>query len=163
MHFLFDWGDTLMADIAGNAGPMCHWPAVKAMPNARATLDWLSRRAGCHIATNAKDSESSEIRRALARAGLDSAITHIFCFKTVGHEKPSREFFEFITRELQVDMRDLVMVGDDLNKDIAGALESGLQAIWYNPDGNSGPAEIVQIQDLGELITVAEHLLAADG
>ena len=156
MHFLFDWGDTLMANIPGNSGPMCNWPTIQAMPNAKETLYRLSKFAKCHIATNAKDSESNQIWLALARADLESFITKIFCYKTVGYAKPSPEFFEHISRELQVNMRDLVMIGDNLEKDVMGAVRCGLQAIWYNPGENIGPSDIVQIKDLIELTEITE-------
>lgn len=162
MNFLFDWGDTLMADMPGNDGPMCDWPVVQGMPNAKETLFRLSRLAKCHVATNAKDSDSNQIWKALSRAGLESSITKIFCFKTVGHAKPSAEFFEYIAQDLQVDSRELVMVGDNLEKDIIGAIRFGLQAIWYNPNRCAGPPEIVQIQDLSELTEIAEQNTGAD-
>jgi FMN phosphatase YigB (HAD superfamily) len=157
MHFLFDWGDTLMADIPGNTGPICNWPSIQLMPNAKETLCRLSQHSKCHIATNAKDSESNQIWLALARTGLVSFITDIFCFETVGHAKPSPDFFANISRKLQVKLRDLVLLGDDLEKDIIGAVNCGLQAIWYNPDGCIGPSDIVQIKDLIELTEIAEQ------
>lgn len=157
MHFLFDWGDTLMVDIPGSSGPMCTWPSIQVMPHAKETLCGLSEFANCHVATNAKDSDANQIWQALARADLESFIAKVFCYKTVGHTKPSPEFFGFISRALQVDMRELVMVGDDLEKDIIGAISCGLQAIWYNPRGSVGPCEILQIKDLIELIKIAEE------
>jgi FMN phosphatase YigB (HAD superfamily) len=162
MHFLFDWGDTLMADLEGHTGPMCDWAVVQAMPHAKETLVQLSKSVQCHLATNAKDSEAAQIRQALARVGLDSLITNIFCFRTVGHAKPSPEFFAYICQHLQVEPSELIMVGDDLRKDVMGALHNGLQAIWYNPKSFFYPADIHQINDLAELLPVAEQGGALD-
>jgi FMN phosphatase YigB (HAD superfamily) len=163
MHYLFDWGDTLMADIPGNTGPMCNWPSIQVMPNAKETLRHLSQRVKCHIATNAEDSESSQIRLALARGGLEPFITDVFCYKTVGQAKPSPEFFAHVSRKLQVNLRDLVMVGDDLEKDIIGAMNCGLQAIWYNPNGCIGPSAIFQIGNLIELTEIVEQNIMCKG
>ena len=117
-HFLFDWGDTLMADLAGQTGPMCRWPSVMAMPNAVEALERLSSLAHCHLATNARDSEPGQIRDALRRVGLDGFISRIFCFRSVGHAKPSPEFFAFISQELQCENEKIVMIGDDLEQDV---------------------------------------------
>lgn len=163
MHYLFDWGDTLMADIPGNTGPMCNWPSIQLMPNAKEALCHLSLHSKCHIATNAKDSASHQIWRAFGRAGLASFITDVFCYETVGHAKPSSEFFATVSQKLQVNPRDLVMVGDDLEKDIIGAINCGLQAIWYNPNGCIGPSDIIQIKDLIELTEIAEQDLPCKG
>ena len=55
-HFLFDWGDTLMVDYPDEEGPMFKWPKVAVVEGAFELLYILSRRAECHVATNAEDS-----------------------------------------------------------------------------------------------------------
>jgi putative hydrolase of the HAD superfamily len=154
MEFLFDWGDTLMADLPGNTGPMCDWPTVEAMPNVREALAELCRFSRCHLATNARDSESDQIRRALERVGLGASITNVYCFRSVGHAKPSPEFFDHICRHLQTEAHELTLVGDDLEKDVMGALRSGLRAVWYNPGGRPCPPGIVEIRDFVDLPAV---------
>jgi HAD superfamily hydrolase (TIGR01458 family) len=53
--------------------------------------------------------------------------------------KPARAFFALPLAELGVDPRDAVMVGDDIESDIGGALTAGLRAVLvrtgkYRPD-----------------------------
>lgn len=155
-HYLFDWGNTLMGDLPGQAGPMWEWPGIEAMPNALEALRRLSRRTPCHLATNARDSEPEQIREALRRVGLDGYISKIFCFRAVGHPKPSAQFFDHICRELNCAAADLVMVGDDLERDVMGAKEYGLGAVWYNPRSEPGPEGVKQIRDLMQLAEAKE-------
>ena len=161
-HYLFDWGDTLMVDLPGQQGPMCDWPEVRVTRSAVATLSQLSKQAKCHLATNARDSDEVRIRRALARGGLDQLIDRVFCYRSIGHPKPSIEYFDSVARELSADAGDMTMIGDDLQKDIVGARQCGLNAIWYNPGGASVPDGIVAITDLSELLGLAQQEGASD-
>jgi FMN phosphatase YigB (HAD superfamily) len=158
-HFLFDWGNTLMADIPGQKGPMCNWPEVQPVKNAANTLSRLSAAANCHLATNAKDSNSMEIRQALGRVGLLQWIDRIFCFREIGHAKPSEAYFGFIAKELAADMSSMTMIGEDLENDVVGAIRCGLNAVWYNPNGLEAPSGIVSITDLNELPKLAQRQL----
>ena len=156
-HYLFDRGDTLMADLASQPGPMCDWLKVQATSNAAVTLSRLSKIAKFHLATNAKDSNEAQISQVLARAGLDQWIDNIFCFRSIGAAKPSMQYFDFIAGRLSVDKCDLTMVGDDLLKDVIGAMQCGLNAIWYNPKGAAVPSDIIAISELCELPNLAQQ------
>lgn len=151
-HYLFDWGDTLMRDDPQATGPMATWPRVEALPGAAATLRALAAGAGCHIATNARDSSAADIRRALDRVGLGRYITHIFCFREIGAEKPSEKFFATIVERLGCRRDEVVMVGDNLEKDVRGALARGICAIWLNVAGAEVPPGIDAIGSLPELV-----------
>ena len=158
---LFDWGDTLMIDYPEYSGPMRSWPHVQAVAHARETLGALRAAGWCTaLATNAADSEESDIRAALARVGLDGLIDHAYCSRRVGHSKPSAEFFEFIMRDLGVDAPGLVMVGDSLINDVEGANRSGIHAIWLRP--GSAPSRSSELSwaigDLSHLPGVLEEI-----
>jgi HAD superfamily hydrolase (TIGR01509 family) len=154
MHYLFDWGDTLMVDFPGAKGPMCRWERVAAVDGARQTLAALHRKAGCYLATNARDSKAGDIVKALERAGLATYIDRVFCFENVGHRKPSPEFFATILAAINATPDQTVMVGDSLDTDVAGALAAGLHGIWYNPAGLDGYLKGAGvIRSLEELIT----------
>ncbi|MGV1099331.1 HAD family hydrolase [Thiovibrio sp. JS02] len=152
LHYLFDWGNTLMAVLPGYAGPMCDWPEVAAMPEAVPTLQRLSRVVPCHLATNAGDSDEARIRAALARVGLDRYISNIYCLGKTGSPKPEPAFFAFIRNHLRVEPSSLLMVGDSLHDDVLGAQQCGLRAIWYNPGKAPVPEGVMAIDTLGRLV-----------
>jgi putative hydrolase of the HAD superfamily len=136
---------------------MCDWPVVQLMPNALEALKKLSKSIPCHLATNARDSQPDQIRTALHRVGLDTCISRIYCFNSVGHPKPSPSFFEFIQQDLKCKPAELVMVGDDLEGDVIGAIKCGLQALWYNPKAAVAPPRVHHITDLIQLTTVQQN------
>jgi HAD superfamily hydrolase (TIGR01509 family) len=130
---LFDWGDTLMRVFPEFDGPMTAWPQVEAMPYAGQVLAELSLRSMLALATNAADSEESEIRAALDRVGLDKLLDKVYCYRKIGHKKPSKEFFGYIMSDLGIEPSQAIMVGDDFEADVVGANNCGIRAIWYNP------------------------------
>jgi putative hydrolase of the HAD superfamily len=155
-HYLFDWGDTLMVDLPNQVGPMCNWPEIKVVEGAKECLTELSKIAKCHVATNAKNSNAVEIRKAFERAGLSQYIDHIFCSDTIGFSKPEPEYFQFIISNLNVPRSSIVMIGDSLEKDVQGALQIGIDAIWFNPLQLDLASNISSIKQLSELTNYPE-------
>ena len=129
---LFDWGDTLMRVFPEFDGPMVTWPQVETLPHAEAVLSELRARSILAVATNAADSEEAEIRAALERVGLDKLLDKVYCYRKIGHKKPSKEFFEYILANLGLQTSQVIMVGDDFEADVVGANNCGIRAIWYN-------------------------------
>jgi putative hydrolase of the HAD superfamily len=150
---LFDWGDTLMRVYAEYQGPMCEWPKVSAMPHAREVLQQVRPRWSLALVTNAADSDPDQIEQALARADLDGLMDRIYCHKTTGLLKPSREYFEHVLSDLGMPAARGVMVGDDYENDIIAACRVGIRGIWLNNEDDTsrqGPM-IRTIFDLKEL------------
>lgn len=129
---LVDWGDTVMRVFAEQSGPMCRWPRVEAVPGAVEALGRLSKSWQIALATNAADSDEADIRRALARVGLDGLFKKIYCFARVGYKKPSREFFGYVLQDLQLPCSSVVMIGDEFERDVLGANACGIRAVWLN-------------------------------
>lgn len=129
---LFDWGDTVMRDFPRYHGPMRLWPQVEAIPGVRDALDTIGRDRIIALASNAADSSESDIRQALARVGLDQFVNNIYCFSAIGSMKPSAGFFKYILSNLHLKPHNILMVGDDFEKDILGANRSGIFGIWFN-------------------------------
>lgn len=137
---LFDWGDTLMVDFEQYSGPMADWPRVELVPYAHETLEALRLRGWkIALATNAGDSDETQIRSALARVGLDDLVDRVYCSFGVGHNKPTPEYFAFIVNDLGVDAGSLVMIGDNLGADVIGPNRLGIRAVWFSPDGRIAP------------------------
>ncbi len=135
---LFDWGDTLMRVFPLFPGKMKDWPRVEALSGAAEMLEILHPDWILALATNAADSDEADIRLALRRVNLDRWIDRIYCARKVGARKPSPEFFTFILEDLQLPAEQVIMVGDDYEVDMEGALRSGLRGIWLNERNEKG-------------------------
>ena len=121
-----------MRDFSEFQGPMFNWPRVEAMPNVAETLAELHPRSTLALATNAADSEEADIWKALDRANISPFIDYAYCFRKIGETKPSRGFFDYILKDLNLDRSCVIMVGDDFEKDIRGANRCGIRAVWFN-------------------------------
>jgi putative hydrolase of the HAD superfamily len=129
---LFDWGGTLMRELPKYQGPMCLWPRVEAMPGAQEVLAALHPDWQLAVATNAVASDERQIWLALERAGLATYLSRVFCFRSIGHKKPSLAFYRSCLQDLKLPPERVVMVGDDFDADVLGATDAGLFAIWLN-------------------------------
>ena len=69
----------------------------------------------------------------------------------VGYRKPSSHFFAALSRATNCPADRLLMVGDDFESDVAGALAAGLSARFLNRRSDS-PAATDQIASLIELL-----------
>ena len=153
-HILFDWGNTLMVDDSSQEGSMCDWAVVESIPGARETLEFLSRGCPCHVATNANDSNQLQIRKVLDRVSLGKYISRIFVSREIGHAKPAREFYQHILQTLAVPPSSVLMVGDHLENDVVGALNCGLDAIWFSRSPQLAPRGIKTIDTLPDILNI---------
>jgi putative hydrolase of the HAD superfamily len=129
---LFDWGDTLMRDFKEFNGPMKDWPFLEAIPGAAEILAVLRSDWILAIATNAGVSDEADIWAALQRVNLDQLLDKVYCFKKIGHKKPSFEFYQYILDDLKLTPQSILMVGDNYDADVLGANACGIRAIWFN-------------------------------
>jgi FMN hydrolase / 5-amino-6-(5-phospho-D-ribitylamino)uracil phosphatase len=155
---LFDWGDTLMRVFPVFTGPMKDWPRVEAVTGAAEMLSALHTDWTLAIATNAADSTEEDIRLALRRVDLDRWLDRVYCFKKIGFKKPSPEFYGYILKDMGLSAERVVMVGDDHENDVLGAVRCGLRAMWFNErDGKEDNEGMIRtIHQLSELT----HILA---
>ena len=130
---LFDWGDTVMCDDPASTVPMVEWQAVEVIEGIADVLAYL-HASGRHIvlATSAAISDENQIRGALARGGLDSYFSHIYCFKNTDLPK-GEAFYRHILSDLDIPASDALMVGDGFEKDVLAANAVGIFAVWFNP------------------------------
>ncbi|HVN16036.1 MAG TPA: HAD family hydrolase [Anaerolineales bacterium] len=133
---LFDWGDTVMRDHPEITIPMVEWETIEVIEGITDILAYL-HASGRQIilATSAAISDESQIRGALARAGLDSYFARVFCFKNT-HLQKGEEFYWHILNKLNLPASDALMVGDSFEKDILAANAVGVFAVWFNPKSN---------------------------
>ncbi|MGL6258756.1 HAD family hydrolase [Vibrio sp. WXL210] len=152
---LFDWGDTLMHDDPSQRGPMCDWPYIHLVAGARQVLEQVSQYYPVYVATDAKDSTEREIARAFERGQLDEFIDGYFCRSNLGVVKGSSEYFSAIADQLEVDTQQLIMIGDNLEKDIRPAIAAGAQGIWLHPNAQvNTPASIHHVTQLEQILDI---------
>ena len=96
-------------------------------------------------------------RGRLARSVIRDHIADIIISEEIGFVKPAREFFDIaLARIGNPSIREVLMIGDSWTSDIQGAVQSGIDACWYNPNKKPRPTSLEitrEITSLRELVT----------
>jgi putative hydrolase of the HAD superfamily len=132
-------------------------------PEAEATLEDLGRDHELALVTNG----APEVQREkLSRSGLGGHFAAIVVSGEVGAGKPDPRIFQAALDALGVPSADAIMVGDSLERDVAGARLAGVRCVWLDRDGTGAtPGAIApdaRIRTLGELRAAVTRLERAD-
>jgi putative hydrolase of the HAD superfamily len=73
-------------------------------------------------------------RTKISLSGLEELVEAVVISGEVGVGKPDQRIFRVALEALGVDAARAVMVGDNAQRDVAGARASGLRAIWVGHD-----------------------------
>ena len=68
-----------------------------------------------------------------------------------GAKKPNPVIFEFALNAAKAQKNSSIMIGDCIDADVNGALDFGIQAIFFNFNKVKVPENIKQINHLSEL------------
>ncbi len=98
-------------------------------------LEYLYKKYRLFVASNAI--YEVQMNR-LNSTGMIKYFEKLFISEKMGHDKPTKEFFDICFSEMgNLKKEEVVMLGDSLTADIGGAKEYGLKTIWFNIDKNS--------------------------
>ena len=100
------------------------------VPGAVELLTFLKPNFGIHIVTNGFI-EVQWIK--LRKSGLDRFIDQVFISEEVGAKKPEARFFEVTLGKVNCTPVESLVIGDNLNTDIKGARDYGIDHVFYNP------------------------------
>ena len=132
-----------------------HW----FLPGAEEAVDALSKKYRLFLASNGT---ASVQKGRMTSANLYRFFEQVFVSQELGHNKPSREYFEAAFARIPgFDKSRCLMVGDSLTSDILGGIHAGIKTCWVNPNHLPHPADIVpdyQIEYLHQLDALLEGL-----
>lgn len=84
----------------------------------------------------------TQIKR-LKQSGLYEFFEDIFDSQSIGHQKPSKEFFTYVISHIKdFNRKEALIIGDSLNSDIKGGILSGIDTCWINKKLQKCSAEI---------------------
>jgi putative hydrolase of the HAD superfamily len=118
-------------------------------PNAHETLEYLQSKYTLHLISNGfKESQDIKING----TGIGKYFTHVIISEIAGVNKPDPGIFQFAIDAAGTTKHESLMIGDSLEADVLGALNFGMDAIFFNPLNTPKPDEVkIQISDLKEL------------
>lgn len=116
--------------------------------NALDILDYLRPQYKMHIITNGF--EEVQIRK-LRNSNLSPFFDQVITSEKVGVKKPNPVIFEYALEITGADAHESVMIGDNFEADIIGAMDVGMQAIFCKFNGEIATRQVPTVDNLMEL------------
>jgi putative hydrolase of the HAD superfamily len=122
-------------------------------PHTHKVLEYLcDKKYLLHILTNG----FSDIQQLKINS---SSLSHYFCevinSESCGYLKPDKKIFDYTLNKINASNKECIMVGDDLEADIIGAKNAGIDHIFFNPNKNLHDEEVThEITCLSDLLNI---------
>jgi len=116
--------------------------------HTHSTLEYLRPKYKLHILTNG----FKEIQhKKLSGAQIDQFFSCVINAEEVGVKKPDPEIFDAALKRAKVRPEQALMIGDDLEADVHGALNAGWSALHFNNENLESDPNCVSFSCLSEL------------
>ena len=99
-------------------------------PHAYEILDYLKNKDyQIHLITNGfEKTQWSKIRN----SKIDHFFTHVITSEASNSIKPEKEIFDFAMNRSGASLHESIMIGDNLDADIQGAMNAGMDNVFVN-------------------------------
>ena len=112
-------------------------------------LEYLQNKYQLHIITNGFEEIQT---KKMKKSGIYNFFDAIITSESVGVKKPNKKVFEYALEKVNTTASNCIMIGDNLEADIEGALNCGIKAIHFNSENsNTIPKNITSIHNLLDL------------
>ena len=116
--------------------------------NALTVLDYLKPQYKMHIITNGfQEVQYRKLQNSKLLPFFDQVITS----EKVGVKKPNPVIFEYALKLTGAGAHESVMIGDNFEADILGAINVGMQAIFCKFNGEIATKDVPSVENLLEL------------
>ena len=109
-----------------------------------------------YIVTN---SPQKVVKDKLSKINAQKYVKDIFSAEEAGHMKPHKVFFEKMFQKIGSDnVEDMLIVGDELEKDVLGGIQNGIDSCWVNLKKADNNTELKPTYEINELIELKNLL-----
>jgi len=113
-------------------------------------LEYLRSKYTLHLISNGFQ-ESTEIK--IAGSAIGGYFQNIVISEVIGINKPDKAIFQHALDLAGATRDESIMIGDSIEADVRGALNFGMDAIYFNPHYAKKPDDVpVEIHSLEELM-----------
>ena len=123
------------------------------IPDTLNVLDFLKSKYKMHIITNGFKEVQ---KRKLEKSNLIHYFETVTISEDVGEKKPHKLIFNHALKVANANVENSIMIGDNFNADILGALGVGMKAIYYDfhKTNEKERENVIIIKKLKEIITI---------
>lgn len=113
---------------------------TRLVDGALKVLDYLHGRYKIAIITNG----FSEVQYdKISKSDLTKYFDKVFISEEIGSPKPNRKIFEHAVKSMNAPKKSTLMIGDSWEADILGAMNFGIDQIYFNPKSNNSPSDTI--------------------
>lgn len=122
---------------------------VQLMPHAIEILEYLHSKYSLHLITNGfQETQDTKMKA----ADMLRYFTSITVSEEVGVKKPDKKIFLYALDKANAKAEESLMIGDEIEVDIIGARNAGIDQVFYNTKRQNHLEEITfEITSLAEL------------
>ena len=88
----------------------------------------------------------------MKEAGIYSYFSHHFISEEIGYAKPQPEFFAYALKQVNARPEEVLMIGDSITSDIAGAQAAGIDSCYIGPEATDATYSIGHLMELTDII-----------
>jgi putative hydrolase of the HAD superfamily len=100
------------------------------LPYTFEILDYLKPNYGLHIISNGFSESQAKKMEA---SGLTPYFDLVVTSETTGHKKPDPRIFQYAMDRLSIKSAETMMIGDNPNSDILGAIRANIDNVYFDP------------------------------
>lgn len=94
----------------------------------------------------------------IINTNLNNYFDTIIISEEVGLSKPDKRIFELALNKLNVQPEDVLFIGDDLEKDIAGPQNANINGVWFNPQKIKNTTQIQPYAEINTLDSLLSYV-----
>lgn len=111
------------------------------IPGAREFLERVCETHDIYAVTNGIKSIQ---RGRFAKADIGRYFKGVFISEEVGVGKPDKRYFDYVLEHIdEKDPEKVLVIGDSLTSDVLGAVNAGLDSVWFNARGEKAREDIL--------------------
>ncbi len=129
------------------------------IPGAMALLKHLQ---GQYVLAVASNGPYEQQMNRLRIAGMEPYFQHFFISQAMGVQKPDLAFFAYCLQEINLHRtqpiapEEVLMIGDSLSSDIAGAAAAGMKTCYFDKHGKGVSGEAVPSVTVTDLFQIMQ-------
>ena len=129
------------------------------LPGAEEAVEQLSQKYRLFLASNGT---ASVQKGRMTSANLYRFFEKVFVSQEIGHNKPSKAYFDACFAQIpDFDPAKAMIVGDSLSSDILGGINAGIKTCWVNPshgEAKKGICPDFEIEALHQLEALLDRM-----